>query len=109
MPEPTYSLPVTLLGTKLQGGFFIDTIPAGPRAALLALFCHRYESSDGNGETMSLWPHPEEIYEKHRATAALITHAFWPWELADVSEAGRLHFIRRLGDEIARSKAWLLD
>jgi hypothetical protein len=108
MPEPTYSLPITLLGTKSRSGLFMDGVPAEVRG-VLALHAHRYESVDGNGETISLWPHPEEIYEKHRATAALITHCFWPWELADVSPEGRMHFIRRLGDEIARSKAWLLN
>lgn len=104
MPEPTYCLPVTLLGSKSRGGLFIDNVPADVRAVLIVQ-AHRYESVDGNGETISLWPHPEMMYEKHRATVASIAHCFWPWELADTSEAGRLHFLVHLQSEIARSRA----
>lgn len=103
MPEPTYSLPVTIRGIKMRGAFFPDEIP-GDLRPLLNMAWARWTSEDGEGQSLTIWPHPSELYEPHRVTIAGITHCFWPWELADTSPKGREHLLRRLADELSSSR-----
>jgi hypothetical protein len=114
MPEPTYSLPVTIIGIKMRGSFFPDEIPGALRP-LLMFEWGRWTSEDGEGRTISIWPPLHPDIERHRQTIARTTHGFYEDELLDTSMEGRENMLRKLERILAHehqfkvSGAWFYD
>jgi len=106
MSEPTYSLPVTLLGARSGRGFFADEFSGSIAKAILAMEHGAVTSTDGEGRSMSIWP---PNVEPHRETIARLTGSFWPAELADNSPEGRRALIAKLGEILKAERKRGLD